>query len=66
MVVHAWHEERHEFPRRREAVPTEELRQMTREVRVAQETAGAEPAPCTQTTERVRDSLREISREVTV
>jgi hemerythrin superfamily protein len=52
--AHARHEERHEFSRLRQAVPAEELRQLTRAVRAAEEAAadggagagpaGAEPA----------------------
>jgi hypothetical protein len=63
---HARHEEQQEFPRVRDAVPSEELRQMTRAVWIAQEAAPAFEGSVPQTADRVRDALRELSREVSV
>jgi hypothetical protein len=63
---HARHEEQQEFPRVRAAVPRDELHQMTRVVRRAQEAAPAGEGTLPQTAERVRDALRELSREVSV
>jgi hypothetical protein len=70
--AHARHEERDEFPQLREALPAEDLRQMTGAVRAAEEAAaadagpgedpaGAEPQALPQTAERVRDALRTVA-----
>jgi hypothetical protein len=63
---HARHEEQQEFPRVRDTVPPDELRQMTRAVWMAQEAAPAFEGTVPQTADRVRDALRELSREVSV
>jgi hypothetical protein len=67
VLAHARHEERHEFPLLREAVPEAELRQMARALRTAV-TAGAEeqaddagPRVLRQTEERVRDTLAPLT-----
>jgi hypothetical protein len=75
--AHARHEERAEFPRVLAAVPPTDLNQMGAVVRVAEEAAqpdgirGEDPAATgprelPTTAERVRDAVRETSREVRV
>jgi hypothetical protein len=67
VLAHARHEERHEFPLLREAVPAAELRQLARALRTAV-TSGAQdqaddagPRMLRQTEERVRDTLAPLT-----
>jgi hypothetical protein len=61
---HARHEEHEEFSRVREAVPPAESRHLARAVWAAQEAAPVGEATVPQTADRMRDALRELSREM--
>jgi hypothetical protein len=61
---HAWHEEQQEFSWVRETVPPEESRHLARALWAAQEAAPVGEATVPQNADRVRDALRELSREM--